>query len=342
MSEDFSDFMVYELRDSGERIRLNVPEKEFRENHGRNVLHSKQVAIIIKNKLRRMFIWKGYESSVRKKFIASRVAVELQSELIATVHFHRCKIVSVDQGEEPQEFLDVFGFDGLEILNAEEFQQPEEYLDDFGFEEQEIIKTEEIRHSQNRQLDRKQNITQTQEITRSKPSSLRLKTHSNLDNEKQLKVLLDKIIQTPVPKNSTRKNILVGNNLLYGETIKRLEVFGEKIEEREWEPVSNLPKEMFELEGHKLRFHFNNETGKIEAVEILEQIITSKVKKEKEVRKIKEEKKVKSEEKEEIDYNKWTVKQLKSFCSKNNIKVPSSYRKANIVKLVEDFNKQKN
>ena len=45
------------------------------------------------------------------------------------------------------------------------------------------------------------------------------------------------------------------------------------------------------------------------------------------------------EAKQEIDYNKWTVKQLKEYCAKNNIKVPSSYRKAQIIKLVKDFNK---
>lgn len=35
-----------------------------------------------------------------------------------------------------------------------------------------------------------------------------------------------------------------------------------------------------------------------------------------------------------IDYNKWTVKELREFCQVNNIKIPSKARKKDIVKLV--------
>ncbi|KKM60624.1 hypothetical protein LCGC14_1540020, partial [marine sediment metagenome] len=38
-----------------------------------------------------------------------------------------------------------------------------------------------------------------------------------------------------------------------------------------------------------------------------------------------------------IDYNKWTVKQLKEFCRENNIKFPPKARKVEIVKIVTDF-----
>ncbi|MHA1150293.1 MAG: hypothetical protein ACTSR8_18860 [Promethearchaeota archaeon] len=37
------------------------------------------------------------------------------------------------------------------------------------------------------------------------------------------------------------------------------------------------------------------------------------------------------------NYNKWTVKKLREFCSKKNISVPSGSRKADIVKLIEEF-----
>ncbi len=339
MSEDLNDFMVYILRDSGERIRLKVTEKEFRENRGINVLHSKQVAIIVKNKLKRMFIWKGHESSVRKKFIASRVALALQSDLMTTVHFYRCKIVSVDQGDEPREFLDAFGFDILEIPETWQNEQDIEQLDEHDFDEHLIEETIVIEQPQTKTLDRKQKFTQIQETKKFKPPASRLKAFGDVANEKKSKIILEKIIQTPLPKNSTRKNILIGYNILYGETIKKTKVFGKKIEEKEWTPVSNLSREMYELEGHIVRIYFNNEIGKIEAVEILEENLAPKVKIKKDIKKIKDEKIVKGEKKEEIDYNKWTVKQLKSYCSKNKIKVPSSYRKVDIIKLVKNFNK---
>ena len=39
----------------------------------------------------------------------------------------------------------------------------------------------------------------------------------------------------------------------------------------------------------------------------------------------------------EIDYSKWTVKQLREFCKENDLKVASKARKADIVKLVNEF-----
>ena len=41
------------------------------------------------------------------------------------------------------------------------------------------------------------------------------------------------------------------------------------------------------------------------------------------------------------DYNKWTVKQLKAYCVEKNIKVPSTYRKVQIINLIKDFDKSK-
>ncbi len=42
----------------------------------------------------------------------------------------------------------------------------------------------------------------------------------------------------------------------------------------------------------------------------------------------------------DIDYNKWTVKQLREFCKENDIKIPSKARKADIVKVVQEFTSQ--
>ncbi|MFX0072021.1 MAG: hypothetical protein ACFFAO_13105 [Candidatus Hermodarchaeota archaeon] len=38
----------------------------------------------------------------------------------------------------------------------------------------------------------------------------------------------------------------------------------------------------------------------------------------------------------EIDYNKWTVKQLRDFCQANNIKIPIKSKKKDIIKLVKE------
>ncbi len=308
MTEAYANFMVFELEDTGERQQLDISEQEFSQNNGNGILHPYQVAIIVKEDLRRIYIWKGFTSSVRKKFIASRVASELQQELVTNAGFHRCKVISVDQGDEPREFLDSFGFEKQENQEVAEIEQPE-VKDEFN------LKTQET-HKKN---------PPSNHINNSK--SFVSKSFKQVKSEKTSREIFEKIIQNEVPKNYKRKNVLTGQNILYGEIFKKANIFGETIEEREWQPVSNLPREIFELEGHKLRIYFNNELGMIEAIEVLE-ILDGVPRPKKE-----------DKEKGKIDYNKWTVKQLKEFCKENNISVSSSYRKADIVRLVKEFTK---
>ena len=108
---EYETFMVYELDDSGERGKLEVnDESEIEE-----LLNPEQVFVIVKEELRRIYIWKGAKSPVRKRFISSRVAQALQEELVKVAAFHRCKIVSVDQGSEPEEFLNVFDLESMPV-----------------------------------------------------------------------------------------------------------------------------------------------------------------------------------------------------------------------------------
>ncbi|MFX0018926.1 MAG: hypothetical protein ACFFAF_09370 [Candidatus Hermodarchaeota archaeon] len=308
MTETYANFMVFELEDTGERQQLEISEKEFRQNNGNGVLHPYQVAIIIKEDLRRIYIWKGFTSSVRKKFIASRVASELQQELVTNAGFHRCKVISVDQGDEPSEFLNAFGFEKQKVQEVAEIEQ-------LDVKSELKLKTQET-HQKNPPIKHMNNS-----------KSIVSKSFKQVKSEKKSREIFEKIIQNEVPKNYKRKNVLTGQNILYGEIFKKANIFGEIIEEREWQPVTNLPNEIFELEGHKLRIYFNNKIGMIEAIEVLETSDgISKPKKE-------------DKEEGKIEYDKWTVKQLKEFCKKNDISVPSSYRKADIVHLVKEFTK---
>ncbi len=115
MAETYKNFMIFGLESTGEKVKLDVSEAEFRANNGQNILNPHQVLVIVKEDIRRIYIWKGVNSHVRKKFIASRIAAELQSDLVVNGHFHRCKIISVDQGDEPNDFLRAFNFKTIEV-----------------------------------------------------------------------------------------------------------------------------------------------------------------------------------------------------------------------------------
>lgn len=311
MLESYNDFMVFEVKDTGERLKLNLTEEAFCQDNGQKFLHPLQVAIIIKEELRRIYIWKGLSSSIRKKFIASRVASELQREITNSSHFHRCKIISVDQGDEPAEFLDAFGFEKVPITNDAKF---EEIPSDSTYEQG----TEKMNH-QLEDIEVNNKIVQAIE-----KDSKKIPSYKAIKKKQHTRKILDNILQIQIPKNFTRKNILIGNNLLYGIITKKAKIFNESIEEKEWELIHGFPTEIIDLEGHKLRIHFNKGLQQIQAIEILEEIIPSKKPK---------------KHAEGTDLTNWTVKQLRQFCRENNIKVPSSYRKADIIRLVLESSK---
>jgi hypothetical protein len=311
---NYDNFMIFELLDTGERQRLNIIENDFRKDRGVGILHPKQVAIIVKEDFRRIFIWKGSAAHVRKKFIASRVAQELQTELVQIGHLHRCKVVTVEQGDEPNEFLRSFGFEVEELARATGFTG--EVIPDVLKITKQPPSSSPI--SKAKQPFLKKSLSQDQTF-----KVINQKIESNKEK-------LDKILGMELPENFKRRNILTGQNILYGLITKRVEIFGQNIEETTWEPVKNISSGSFELDGHKLRVHYDELYG-IEAIEILEPLDNTR-------EKIKEKQSIAKSIKEEneIDYNKWTVKDLKAYCSENEIKVPSSCRKAQIIQLVKD------
>ena len=311
MAEMYDHFMIFSLKDTGERIKLDVSEKEFCDNNGSNILDQSEVYVIVKEDLRRIFIWNGAYSPTRKKFIASRVASDLQNELLTTAHFHRCKIISVDQGDEPIEFLSAFGFKSLEVSDTEII--PQSSLDDDKVIHQwrgPPPKLKEIELSS----------TSLGEIAEESYSD---KQSEPLDAQKNI---INTIISNTVPKNFKRQNLILGNFDVFGAVIKKVKIFGKETEEIEWEPIHSSPKGIVQIDNHSLRLYFNNNSGKLEGIEILEPLVITK----------------KTTKQKEIDYSKWTVKELKEFCKTHEVKVPSSYRKAQIVKLVEEFSKKEN
>jgi hypothetical protein len=330
MAETYENFMVYGLESTGEKVNLNLTEKEFSAENGQNVLDSNQVLVIVKEDLRRIYIWKGVNSHVRKKFISSRIATELQNDLVNKAHFHRCKIISVDQGDEPDEFMKAFGFTAVEApkfidRDSDEFKQ----IHATTIREVAEISDKAI-HTWNGPPPTLDGIAEplvfrakVDKKISSEPKEHSVTPISTLDTTPaNNKHLIEKIVNNEVPANFKRQNLLLGTFQLYGAAVKTTKVFGEEIEDTKWEPVSSIPKGPIELTDRTIRLYTNTSSGKIEGIEILQKLDAPKL-----VRKV-------SEIKDEIDYNTWTVSNLKLYCKKNNIHVPSSYRKAQIITLI--------
>ncbi|MHA1241529.1 MAG: hypothetical protein ACTSQU_12190 [Promethearchaeota archaeon] len=315
--------MIFGLESTGEKVKLDISEDTFRSNNGQNVLDPHQVLIIVKEGLRRIYIWKGVNSHVRKKFIASRIAAELQNDLVINSHFHRCKIISVDQGDEPNEFMRAFNFKSVEVpeileRDSIEFKQ----LHESSLKESAETKDKKVHGWQGPPPTLNDAIKSTPIVKKGKyditPKPKQAIKLPKLDNKK----LIDKIVKNKVPANFKRQNLILGDFQIYGAAVKKAKIFGKEIEETEWEPVKSIPEGPIELNDRTIRLYVDANSGSIEGIEILQKIDTPKIEE------------IKKEPKKEMDYNSWTVKNLKLYCKESNITVPTSYRKAQIINLI--------
>jgi len=89
---------VYDVVETGELMELSIPGELKTE------LGPDRVLIIVNDDDRKIWLWKGAEAGVRKKFIAARQgqAVRSQRGLVY-------KVMSIDGGEEPDAFLALLG-----------------------------------------------------------------------------------------------------------------------------------------------------------------------------------------------------------------------------------------
>ncbi|MFX1532186.1 MAG: Rho termination factor N-terminal domain-containing protein [Promethearchaeota archaeon] len=363
---EYETFMVYELDDSGEYNRLSIAEEELQSN-----LHPEQVLVIVREDLRRIFIWKGPKSPVRKRFISSRVAQELQENLRNDARFHRCKIVSVDAGDEPTEFLNAFKLESMEVTERLADMRYVRNIDREKMNEA-IIKdvipmtaeTNEEEYFSPALKDTTNNVV-TSSIPSSTPKSTNLpkarlrtqyptepmaKTPGGLSKEEQEKIK-DKILKTEIYNGHKRLNLILGHTLLAAVS-KTAKVFGDEVEETEWEPVKKVPKDMIELDNHIIRVYFNETKGIVEAVEILEKegepngkpkkSITAKTTTSSSSLTPMPEKPTsmsKSSAKpsvpKKVDFNTMTVKDLKAYAEENKITLPATARKAEIIEILE-------
>ena len=323
MAETYENFMIFGLESTGEKVKLDVSEAEFRANNGQNILNPYQVLVIVKEGLRRIFIWKGVNSHVRKKFIASRIAAELQNDLVINGHFHRCKIISVDQGDEPLEFMRAFSLKATNVPEALERDSVEfkqlHASSHKGSGETKDKKVHAWKGTPPTRADRVKSQVIAGKIDKNiteKPKQA-IKP-PKLDNKK----LIDKIVKNKVPTNFKRQNLILGDFQIYGAAVKKAKIFGKEIKETEWEPVKSIPEGPIELADRTIRLYVDINSGSIEGIEILQKIDTPKIEE------------IIKETKEEMDYNSWTVKKLKLYCKERNITVPMSYRKAQIINLI--------
>ncbi|MHA1509112.1 MAG: hypothetical protein ACTSO6_10465, partial [Promethearchaeota archaeon] len=259
MSEIYENFLIFGLESTGEKVKLDISEDAFRLNNGKNVLDPNQVLIIVKEGLRRIYIWKGVNSHVRKKFIASRIAAELQNDLVVEAHFHRCKIISVDQGDEPNDFLRAFSFTTVELpelldRNSQEFKQIHSISTPTP-PELDGKKVHSWKGPPPSFNGKKASPTTTQTETKRTKEEPKKTIKSPKTDDREI---IEKIVKNTVPADLKRQNLILGNFQIYGAAIKKAKIFGKEVEEVEWEPVNSLPEGIIELTNRTIRIYIDD------------------------------------------------------------------------------------
>ena len=286
MVEAYDEFIVFDLENTGERRKLKISQEELQDH-----LNPEQVLIIVREDLRRIYIWKGSKSPVRKRFISSKVAQELQKELMHDFRYHRCKIVSIDQGDELQEFLNAFR---LESMVVEERLPDMHYIRNFEREKlKEAERLAKEKRMRTAEIEKEyfspglvdinsdvviSSFAMGSPVAKAKSSQM---ANSSLAkrffgfSEEEKQKIKKKILDLKIPENYERQNLILGHTL-YGAVSKLTDVFGKNVVDIVWEEVKKVPKGVMELNNNKFRVYFDEKKGMIEAVEVLKKKETRK------------------------------------------------------------------
>jgi len=275
MAEVYDEFIVFDLENTGDRRKLKINQNELQDH-----LNPEQVLIIVREDLRRIYIWKGSKSPVRKRFISSKVAQELQKELINDPRYHRCKIVSIDQGDELQEFLNAFRLESMEV---------KERLPDMHYirniEREKIKEAERFAKETPEFTDMSDDVVISSFIMGTPGGKLKSSKMINpslvkrviVPSEQEKERIKEKILKLEIPEKYERQNLILGHTL-YGAVSKVTDVFGKNVVDIVWEEVKKVPKGVMVLDDNKFRVYFDDKKGMVEAVEVLKEKQTPKQK----------------------------------------------------------------
>lgn len=235
--EEWNDFMVFELDEEGNKTELNLDKTILGD-----YLTPQKVFLILYQEIKRIYLWKGVRSSVRKRFLGSRVATVVQGDVMKA-GLKRCKVVAVDQGEEPEEFLNIFGLESMEIKEEDKLED-KRYFRNIEKEEIRIaeLKNTKLDLTESSKLSEiKQLLDQDEKILWIKSSSVNL-------TENWLKVVSkDKKYKTRLKEISDTNDIEIKNHeIRYVLTNKRIihhHVFNHLLD------YSDIPKFALEVKG---------------------------------------------------------------------------------------------
>jgi hypothetical protein len=234
----------------------------------KETLDSKSVVCVVDDETKSIYLWKGSQAGIRKKFIGARVATNLRTEY--GFHF---KVRPLDEGEEPPTFFTAL--DGstaaTRVLKPGESAPPPTPPKTKTTSAPPKVEAEPATKTTPPPTPPKTTTSppptppKTATATPSPPRTTTAPATSQVAAQEIDEML--KELETVDPPDGYQRELLIVNNVLYTVAEHKLTVFGQEKIERKFEKVRDPPEGTFFAEGFIPRVIVKD--GRVLGIELL-------------------------------------------------------------------------
>jgi len=226
-------------------------------------LDSTKVLCVVDDSSKSIYLWKGSQANIRRKFIGARVATNLRSE-----YGFNFKVRPVDEGEEPPTFFTAL--DGTTVAikvlkpgdKAPPPRPPTPKVERTQPPARETTTTPTTPPPKPPASEPTRPPPVSAAMARSQPSSAAAPSANQAQIDEMIKEL-----ETVAPPEGYQRELLIVYNTLFTVAEHRISVFGQERVERRFEKVADPPEGTFMAEGFIPRVIVRN--GKVLGIELL-------------------------------------------------------------------------
>ena len=227
----------------------------------KDVLQEDECYVLIADEVRKIYLWKGLKSSVRKKFIGAKRSQDFRGQV--GMHY---VVVPQDQGDEESEFIGLIGGETTDGI-AKEIK-----AEDLGggtsggnpLKEKPTFQPPKPASGMNIAGSRDRNQNTGPLYTGAKSMAAYTSDQSQVNFEQ----IMQKLEEIKIPDGFERELIIIGN-YAYSVVEKVQSFLGKKQSEKVIEKIGSIPEGIFFAEDYSPRIL--SENGKIVAIEFLKQ-----------------------------------------------------------------------
>jgi cell division protein YceG involved in septum cleavage len=237
-------------------------EEIVTEGKVKDILLSDECYVIVSDDVRKVFLWKGINSSVRSKFIGAKRSQEIRGQV--GLHYG---VVPLDEGEEDNEFIQLIGGKTqgtiAKEIKAEPVKSKPTPSTVHPLREKNIFGSPEPAQGMNIAGSKERAALNAGPLYRGESSMADLmQDESQVDFQGVMK----KLEEIQIPPGFERELIIIGNQAF--SVVEKVQQFlGKKEVTKEISKVGSIPEGIFFAEDYSPRIL--SENGKIIAIEFL-------------------------------------------------------------------------